>query len=515
MAKAIDTIIRHSMVMTIGTFASRILGLIRETIIAAFFGATRQLDAFLVAYTLANLARQILAEGALSATFVPVFSRALSAQGETRAKELGRQALTLLIVIGLFVVCLGIILSPQLVSLIAPGFSGEEAALAVSFTKRLFPFLLIISLSALVMGVLNSLGSFFVPAVAPAVSNVVFIVVVLFFYEKFGISALPVAVLAGGVSQFCVQWIWSAWRGFVLYPTKINRADDELKTMMRLFLPYVVGLSFNQLHPIISRVMGSFLEAGSISVLNYADRLLQLPLGLFVIAISQAVLPTLSKVSSNKDEFVEIFRDSLRFSFFLILPISIMAVIFSPEAVNCVFYRGAFDDWAWRATSQSLAIYSLGLLGMALTNVTLRAIYACGLPKGAMLVTSSTVVVNFLISASTMRWLSYRGLALGVACAFTSGAFLGISYLAKATGKSLKIFNLKWCAKLALSACLLVLFSIAYKFLLPYPFGRSTIAKALWLIGAGVLGVSVYGFITLFCRLQEWKWIIRSIKGED
>lgn len=102
----------------------------------------------------------------------------------------------------------------------------------------------------------------------------------------------------------------------MLYPTKINRADDELKTMMRLFLPYVVGLSFNQLHPIISRVMGSFLEAGSISVLNYADRLLQLPLGLFVIAISQAVLPTLSKVSSNKDEFVEIFRDSLRFSFF-------------------------------------------------------------------------------------------------------------------------------------------------------------------------------------------------------
>jgi len=123
------------------------------------------------AYTLANLARQLLAEGALSATFVPVFSRALSTPRRNKSKGIGRQALTLLIAIGFFVVCLGIILSPQLVSLIAPGFSGEEAALAVSFTKRLFPFLLIISLSALVMGVLNSLGSFFVPAVAPAVKQ--------------------------------------------------------------------------------------------------------------------------------------------------------------------------------------------------------------------------------------------------------------------------------------------------------------------------------------------------------
>lgn len=514
MAKAINTIIRHSMMMTIGTLTSRILGLIRETIIAAFFGATRQLDAFLVAYTLANLARQLLAEGALSATFVPIFSRALSRHGKDRAKELGRQATTVLIVAGSCVVLLGMIFSPQLVSLIAPGFSGDEARLATLFTRRLFPFLLIISLSALVMGVLNSLGSFFVPAIAPAVSNVVFICVALFFCERYGISILPIAVLTGGISQFCVQWIWSALKGFALYPTKIDRSDEDLRTMMRLFLPYVVGLSFNQLHPVISRVAGSFLEAGSISVLNYADRLLQLPLGLFVIAISQAVLPTLSRASSNSEEFIEIFRDSLRFTFFLILPIEIMAVIFSPEAVNCVFYRGAFGDWAWKATSWCFAIYSFGLLGMALTNVTLRAIYAYGLPKGAMFVTSSAVLVNFLISISSMKWLSYRGLALGVACGFTSGAFLGIGYLSRATGK-LGIFDLKWCAKLALSACALILVSLTYKLLLPYPSLGSTIIKALWLVGAGILGAIVYAVATLSCRLQEWKWIARSIKGAD
>lgn len=512
MAKAIDTIIRHSMMMTIGTFASRILGLVRETIIAAFFGASRQLDAFLVAYTLANLARQLLAEGALSATFVPIFSRALNRQGEERAKELGRQSLTLLIIAGSLVVLLGMILAPFLVFLIAPGFSGQESLLAISFTRRLFPFLLIISLSALVMGVLNSLGSFFVPAIAPAVSNVVFICITLIFHGKHGISALPIAVLAGGFFQFLVQWIWSNKKGFVLYPVKIDRGDDELRTMTRLFFPYVAGLSFNQLHPIISRVMGSFLEAGSISVLNYADRLLQLPLGLFVIAISQAVLPTLSKASSDKGEFAEIFGDSLKFSFFLILPISVLAVIFSSEAVNCVFYRGAFDDWAWRATSQSLAIYSLGMLGMALTNVTLRALYAYGLPKGALIVTSSTVIINLLVSASTMKWLSYRGIALGVACAFTSGAFIGIYYLSKATEMNLKIFNWKWLAKLCLSAVILIVTTLSYKFLVPYRTEWGTIFKVLWLIGAGIAGMSVYGLATLACGLQEWKWIKRSFK---
>ena len=175
------------MMMTIGTFAQSNIGSSSKTIIAAFFGASRQLDAFLVAYTLANLARQLLAEGALSATFVPIFSRVLNRQGKERAKELGRQAITVLIIAGSLVVLLGMILAPFLVFLIAPGFSGQESLLAISFTRRLFPFLLIISLSALVMGVLNSLGSFFVPAIAPAVSNVVFICITLIFHGKHGI----------------------------------------------------------------------------------------------------------------------------------------------------------------------------------------------------------------------------------------------------------------------------------------------------------------------------------------
>ena len=160
--------VRHAMRMMVGTLASRILGLVREMLTAALFGATRQLDAFYVAYTLANLSRQLLAEGALSASFVPVFSRTLENKGKDSAQNLARQALSVLLLGGAFVVTVGIIFAPVFVGIMAPGFAAEERALAISLTRIMFPFLLFVSVGALAMGVLNSMGSFFVPAVAPA-----------------------------------------------------------------------------------------------------------------------------------------------------------------------------------------------------------------------------------------------------------------------------------------------------------------------------------------------------------
>ncbi|MDD4705215.1 MAG: lipid II flippase MurJ, partial [Synergistaceae bacterium] len=167
--------VRHAMRMMVGTLASRILGLVREMLTAALFGATRQLDAFYVAYTLANLSRQLLAEGALSASFVPVFSRTLENKGKDSAQSLARQALSVLLLGGALVVTVGIIFAPVFVGIMAPGFAAEERALAISLTRIMFPFLLFVSVGALAMGVLNSMGSFFVPAVAPALSNLAYI----------------------------------------------------------------------------------------------------------------------------------------------------------------------------------------------------------------------------------------------------------------------------------------------------------------------------------------------------
>ncbi|MDD4364342.1 MAG: lipid II flippase MurJ, partial [Synergistales bacterium] len=176
--------VRHALTMMVGTLASRFLGLAREMLTAALFGATRRLDAFFIAYTLANLSRQLLAEGALSAAFVPVFSQTLARDGLGRSRRLARQAMTILAAAGILVVLACFFLAPLLVRLMAPGFTAGESALALRLTRQILPFLLLMSLSALAMGVLNSMDRFFVSSLAPALSNALYIIVVLLFFRS-------------------------------------------------------------------------------------------------------------------------------------------------------------------------------------------------------------------------------------------------------------------------------------------------------------------------------------------
>ena len=268
MAKSTHTMVRHALSMMLGTFASRVLGLVREIITAAWFGASGVLDAFNVSFTLANLARQLLAEGALSASFVPVFSRVLAAKGKERAERLARQAFSVLLVATILFVAAGVVFSPLLVKIMAPGFDPVKAELATAMTRWMFPFLVLVSLAALAMGVLNSMGSFLVPALAPALSNLVYIVLVVFLASFYGVWGLVIAVLAGGACQFLLQWAWSVRMGVTLLPEWPQLKDPDLRTMLALFLPYAAGLSLNQVNPVISRMLASFLQEGAISVLN-------------------------------------------------------------------------------------------------------------------------------------------------------------------------------------------------------------------------------------------------------
>ena len=516
MSSSLARMVRHALTMMVGTLASRLLGLAREMVTAALFGATRQLDAFFIAYTLANLSRQLLAEGALSAAFVPVFSQVLVRDGRDRARSLACQAMTVLAVAGVAVVAAGFLLAPLLVRLMAPGFSTEESALALGLTRQILPFLLLMSLSALAMGVLNSMDRFFVPSLAPALSNVVYLVVLLAFFRLWAIWALPVAVLCGGLVQFLLQWFWAGRLGVLLLPARPDRRDRDLRRMFFLFFPYAAGLSLNQVNPIVSRMLGSFLEEGAISVLNYADRILQLPLGLFVIAISQAVLPLLARhVLDGEEIFAEVTRDALRFALFIVLPVSAGLFLVSDEMVHLLFRRGAFDDWAWHATSQALSMYALGLPGMALTTVIMRALYARGLPRDALFVTASSVGANLLFCLLLMGPLSYRGLALASSLAFAGAAAVGYHRLCGSLGRPLKLLRWSWLARLLPGLVALVAVVVLFRSLCPYsPTARLSL-RAAWVLSVTVAGGGVYGLATALARAQEWNWLSNACRKDD
>ena len=497
--------VRHALQMMVGTSISRILGLAREVVTAAFFGATGQLDAFNVAYTLANLARQLVAEGALSAAFVPVFSKAL-ATSRPRALSLARQAMSVLIIASLAVTIVGIVGAPLLTFVMAPGFDAETSLLTTSLTRWMFPFLFLISLAALAMGTLNSLGSFFVPALAPAFSNLTFIIIAPFLVHHFGIHGLPLAVLAGGSMHFLSQWLWGIHIEARLTPERPDFSDPDLKRMMALFLPYAAGLSLNQINPVVSRMLGSFLEEGSISILNYANRVVQLPLGLFVIAISQAVLPQLSR-AKEPEEFVATISEAMRFALFIVLPATIGLIMISDPFVHLIFVRGAFGDRAWHATSWALRLSILGLPGMACSTVVMRGLYALSMPREAFITTLFSVGSTAALSFLLMFPMGYGGLALAPSIAFSLSGFLGLYYVRRQIGRPLNIVSRNWMCKSAVALALMALVLYFYSRILPYSPTSPLTLRVVWCMGALSAGLAVYTVSTVALKFDEWQWI--------
>jgi putative peptidoglycan lipid II flippase len=502
--------------MMLGTLASRVLGLLREVLTAVFFGATRTLDTFYVAYTLANLSRQLLAEGALSASFVPVFSRVLKKNGEQASKQLAQSVLSILLAACALVVLIGVLFSPVLVKIIAPGFDYEQRLAAVTFTRSLFPFLIIVSVGALAMGVLNSIGSFFVPAIAPAVSNLAFIAILLTFRQRISIWTLVTAVLAGGVCSMILQCAWAGRMGYPILPLRPDLRNPDLRETLKLFLPYAAGLSLNQINPVISRMLGSFLGDGVISVLNYADRIIQLPLGLFVIAISQAVLPMLSRLdSTDKNGFNIFLRDALRFNLFVVLPAALALILTARPIVHILLVRGAFNEWAWEATSGALACYAAGLPGIACNTVLMRALYARSLPKEAVGVTIFTVCANLILGAVLMQWFSHKGLALGTSCAFTGAAFLAAWLLARDLGVRIRLFESVWLLRLMISCSVMAVALIVIMRYHPYPVNSGFAWRLFWMTLVVVFGGLLYASVSTVLRCPEWTWIRHSFdKGK-
>ena len=496
------SMIRHAVMMMAGTLMSRVLGLAREILVAAYFGATGSMDAFNVAYTLSNLARQLLAEGALSAAFVPVFSKVLN-DGREKAIALARQTMTVLLFATCTVVAIGIYFAPALVNIMAPGFEAANYELAVRMTRGMFPFLIFISLEALTMGELNSLGSFFIPALSPAFSNLTFIITAPFFTMKFGVYGLAYSVLCGGFAHFMTQWLWGFKMKAVLYPIRPNLKDNNLRQIMKLFLPYAAGLSLNQVNPVISRMLGSFLQEGSISVLNYSNRILQLPLGLFVIAISQAVLPQLAR-AKNDEEFSDMLRQAVRFTLFVVLPASLGLIEISSEFVHLVFVRGNFNAWAWNATTSTLALSMLGLPGMACSTVVMRALYALSMPREAFKVTLFSVISTAVFSFILVYPMSYNGLALAPGIAFTLSGLLGLYYVKKKIKIPLKIITKKFLGDYLVALTILDASIMIFKFVLPYNSGASLLIRALWCLAVIALSAGIYSFTTMKMKFEEW-----------
>lgn len=437
-------IARNASVVAAATVASRILGFLRDMTIAFALGAGIWADAFFVAFRLPNLLRRLFAEGSLTMAFIPVFSRVRRERGDQEAFTLARSVLIWLVLI-LSAICIAaIIWAEPLTLLIAPGFGRDPEVLAgtVMLVRICFPYILFISAVALCMGVLNSLGHFWAPAIAPCILNLGLIIAGLLAMAMGWDVALTLAwgVCLAGLGQWVLQQPYLrrfglSWRGPVVM------MHSGVKRIGSLMLPTVFGAAVYQVNMLIGTLLASLLAAGSISYLYYADRLVQLPLGVFGVALSTAALPSLSQLAAGKDMegFRQTLNTTLSMTLFVCLPSAAGLAGMSLPIIDAVFGRGAFGDEAVRATAWALVGYSVGLPAFACVRPLISAFYAMEDTRSPVLVAAVCLVVNVALSLVLMRSLSHVGLSLAAALSSWANVLLLGAILRRRIGPWLAI----------------------------------------------------------------------------
>ena len=413
------------------TLLSRILGFARDFVIARAFGAGLLTDAFFVAFKLPNLLRRLFAEGAFSQAFVPILGEYKNKRGDIEAKRLIDHVATILFLILVVVTIIGMIASPALVYISAPGFAkdADKFALTVTLTRITFPYILFMSLVALAGGVLNTWSRFSVPAFTPVLLNITFIVLALFAAPWFNppVLVLGWAVFLGGALQLAFQ-IPSLKQIHMLPRLSLDWKDEGVRRILRLMGPAVLGVSVAQLSLLINTVFASFLGTGSVSWLYYADRLMEFPSGMLGAALGTILLPSLAKyhAGAKHDEYSKLLDWGLRLTMLLAAPAALALAILAVPLIATLFYHGAFSANDVFMTRNALVAYSMGLLGLILVKVLAPGFYArqnVRTPvKIAVFTLLATQLMNFVFIFGAK--LNHAGLSLSIGLAACLNAAL-------------------------------------------------------------------------------------------
>ena len=426
-----ESVVRSAGVVSAAIFMSRITGLVREIAMARLFGAGQVYDAFLLGFRIPNLTRDLFAEGALSSAFVPIFTKYLTTKGKREAAELSNLVATALIVVVGLMCLLGIVFSPQLVDLLAPGFRDipGKFPLAVTLTRMMFPFLLLVALAAQAMGILNSCNQFGVPALSSTFFNIgslgFGLVLGYLVGPRMGFSpieGMAYGVVIGGAWQLLWQVPSLIRAGFAFRP-RVNFSHPGLRNIMELMGPAIVGNASVQVNVMVNTNFASSITDaaghvinGPVSWLGYAFRFMQLPLGLFGVAIASATLPSISRSAAVGDmkEFRNTLAKSVGMIFFLTIPSSVGLAVLGDSMIAAVYQGGRFRAYDTHQTALALACYAIGLAGYGAIKVLAPALYALNDARTPMYVSLASILIN-AAAASTMvklAGLGHAGLAL-------------------------------------------------------------------------------------------------------
>jgi putative peptidoglycan lipid II flippase len=516
-------VVRSAGVIGIATMTSRVLGLIRDQVFAYFFGAGDAMDAFRIAFRIPTVLRDLFAEGALSAALVPTFTRVLAAGGRNAAWRLSSNVISLLLVVSGVVVLAGMLLAGPLVSLYAAGFREVpgKIELTIRLTRLVFPFLGMVAIAAVLMAMLNALHRFFVPALSPAMFNVATIacaLIVVPLAPRLGIEpivAIAAGTLVGGLGQILLQWPIVRREGF-RYERVLDLHDPWLREIGRLMVPGVVGLAAVQINLFVNSWLAAGLGTGAVSWLDYAFRLVYMPIGLFGISIATASLPTISAhaASSDVSGIRHAVSSGLRLMLMLNLPATIGLVVLAAPIVALIFEHGQFTPADTAATAAALACYAPGLIGYSAVKLISPAFYAMGDSRIPVFATAASVTLNVGLNLLLVHPLGHRGLALGTAAASLLNAGLLFVLLRARLGglDTGRLLN----ATIRISSASAIMAVAAYyseRFLHVAFGGRDIVAQAIRVFGAIGIALVVLAVANHILGVEEFARLRRRALG--
>jgi putative peptidoglycan lipid II flippase len=415
------------------TLTSRILGLVRDQVLAAIFGAGNEMDAFIVAFRIPNLVRDLFAEGALSAAFVPTFTRHLTQYGRNHAWRLGNNVLNALLVTTLTLVVIGMVFADPLVRLYAGDFAHVpgKLELTIRLTRVVLPFLTMVAIAAAAMGMLNSLHHYFVPALAPAAFNVASIVCALTLVPVMPALGLPrimavaIGAIIGGVGQVAIQWPALRREGFRYEPV-LDLHDGGLRQVILLMGPGALGLAATQVNIFVNTLLATGQGPGAVSWLTYAFRVMYLPIGLFGVSIGTAVLPAVSRHAALGDRAGVRTTVSRGIVLMLILNVPAAAglLLLATPIVEVLFEHGRFLPADTSATAGALRLYAIGLVGYSAVRIAAPTFYALGRSRVPVMASTGTIALNVALSVTLVHVMGFEGLAIGTSIAAIANAAL-------------------------------------------------------------------------------------------
>lgn len=487
----------------LATLISRLFGYVRDMIIADLFGARSAADAFFVAFRIPNLLRRFTAEGALTAAFIPVYSEALERKGKQGAFPIICNLLTILTAFLVIVTAGGVIFAPWIVKVIAPGFTHNPHTyeLTTLLTRIMFPYLLFISISATFMAALNSMGRFFIPAIAPALLNIAIISCALFLYDMFDepTVALAIGVLIGGALQLAVQVPALVKLGFRYVPS-FDLEDSATRKIGVLMIPAAFGMAVAEINVFVDTVLASLLPEGSVSYLFYGNRLVQFPLGVFGVAVGIAALPTMSAevAKGNAGKLTDLLSHSMRLILFVSIPSTIGLIILANPIINTLFERGQFDGTARAGAALALVMYAIGLVAFAGVKVTVSAFYSLQDTSTPTRVAAWCMALNVALNLLLMGPLQHGGLALATSIASMVN-ILALLWLLRKRIQSIDGYNIARSGAIMLTASVIMGGAVYGYIVRFYEYDDVLATRAFHLFSSIGIGVLVYmGFMLVF-----------------